>query len=66
MVLPHSLQAFPEDNPQLIFKVLAGIYFFVTYIPMADDELNDENLVLDDMLEDEDVDEEELDEKERY
>ena len=58
-VSQHSQLVFPEFNPHILANLLAGIYIFVTYIRMIDDEINDESLILEEVLEEEDLAEEE-------
>lgn len=59
-VSPHSPPAFPRSNPHSGTDPLAGIFLFVTYISMMDDDPQDESLVLGDS------EDEELEGDEKY
>ena len=61
MVLPDLLLVSRDVNPHPVINHLAGMYIFVTYIRMMDDEITDESLVLD-----EEEQEEETEEDEKY
>lgn len=57
--LQRSLPDFRKDNPHIRTCPLAGIFYFVTYIHMMDDDINDESLILEETIEDELSEEEE-------
>ena len=56
---PRLRPVSPGTNPHTEINTLAGFFFFVTYILMMDDDIQDESLILGDFEEDEELEEDE-------